>query len=112
MRLIDADALLKDTEDLKKSPWYLAGYISDQRRLGMKEGLDMASSCSKHATTIEAIPVEFIEAEIKRMEDEITHALIEYKHADGTIERMIARRASLEFTLAKWRAENGNAGKR
>lgn len=77
MKLIDVDALLKDIEDLKRSPWYLADYISDQRRLGMKEGLDMVSSCSRHAPTIEAIPVEFIEAEIDRMRLETQIAMSE-----------------------------------
>lgn len=58
MRLIDADALLKDIEDLKKSPWYLAGYISDERRLGIKEGLDMISSIIRHSPTSDAEPIK------------------------------------------------------
>ena len=56
-KLIDADVVLKDIEDLRMSPWYNANYLSEQRHLGMKEGLDMAEACVRYATEAEAIPV-------------------------------------------------------
>lgn len=60
MELIDAEVVLKDIEDLRKSPWYNADYLSEQTRFGMKEGLDMAGACVRYATEVEAIPVEWI----------------------------------------------------
>lgn len=60
MRLKDAEKLLTDIEALKKSPWFNADYISDERRLGMKEALDMISSIIRNSPTIDAVPVEFI----------------------------------------------------
>ena len=60
MSPIDKKNLLADLEELKKSPWFNADYISDERRLGMKEALDMMSSIISHSPTMDAIPVEFI----------------------------------------------------
>ena len=61
MELIDAEVVLKDIEDLRMSPWYNANYLSEQRHLGMKEGLDMADACVRYATEVEAIPISWIE---------------------------------------------------
>lgn len=61
MRLINADVVLKDIEDLRKSPWYNAKFLSDERRLGMKEGMDIVKDiCIQHGETIDAIPIEWI----------------------------------------------------
>ena len=61
MELIDAEVVLKDIEDLRMSPWYNAIYLSEQRQLGIKEGLDMADACVRYATEVEAIPISWIE---------------------------------------------------
>ena len=55
--------------------------------------------------TVDAVPVEFIEAEIKRMELEIDIAMSEAD--DETAERWITRKTTLEFVLEKWRSERG-----
>lgn len=57
MRPIDEKNLLADIEGLKKSPWFNADYISDERRLGMKEALDMMSSIIRNSPTIDAEPI-------------------------------------------------------
>ena len=61
-RLIDADKLLIDIEELKKSPWYNATYLSNERKIGMLEAMDMIeAACIRHGETVEAIPIEWIE---------------------------------------------------
>ena len=57
----------------------------------------------EEAPTVDAIPVSFIESEIKRMGLEIDIAMSEAN--DETAERWIIRKSTLEFTLEKWRAE-------
>lgn len=57
MRLTDADVVLADIDALKSSPWFKAEYISDERRLGIKEALDMMSSIIRHSPTIDAEPI-------------------------------------------------------
>ncbi len=61
MELIDAEVVLKDIEDLRMSPWHNAIYLSEQRQLGIKEGLDMVEACVRYATEVEAIPISWIE---------------------------------------------------
>lgn len=58
--------LLADIEELKKSPWFNADYISDERRLGMKEALDMMGSIIRNTPTMDAIPVEWIKKYMSR----------------------------------------------
>ena len=57
MRLTDANKLLADIEALKKSPLFNADYISDERRLGMKDALDMISSILRNSPTADTEPV-------------------------------------------------------
>lgn len=57
MRPIDEKNLIADIEGLKKSPWFNADYISDERRLGMKEALDMMSSIIRNSPTVDAEPI-------------------------------------------------------
>lgn len=59
MRLIDADAVLKDLDDLKKSPWY--HFDNPFVRQGMRECMEVVEeACIKDAPTVEAIPVEWL----------------------------------------------------
>ena len=52
MDLIERSALLKDLEDLKKSPWYNIGNPFIQQ--GMRECMDMIETqCIKKAPTVE-----------------------------------------------------------
>lgn len=58
MRLIDAEALIKDLPDLKKSPWANDQDISADRRFGISEALDMIKSIVRHdQPTVDAVPV-------------------------------------------------------
>lgn len=50
---------------------------------------------------VDAVPVEFIESEIKRMELELYIAMSE--DDDETAERWIIRKTTLELVLEKWR---------
>lgn len=63
MRLIDADAVLKDLDDLKKSPWY--HFDNPFVRQGMRECMEVVEeACIKDAPTVDAIPVEWIKEKI------------------------------------------------
>ena len=56
MRLIDADAVLKDLDDLKKSPWY--HFDNPFVRQGMRECMEVVEeACIKDAPTVDAEPV-------------------------------------------------------
>lgn len=85
MRLIDADTL--DIYDV--SPAY---------------GMTVMGTTEEDiwlAPTVEAIPVEYIEAEIKRMDDDINTAM-----NDGEpewAERSITRRTTLQMLVEMWR---------
>lgn len=58
-RLIEADAVLKDLDDLKKSPWY--HFDNPFVRQGMRECMEVVEeACIKDAPTVDAIPVEWI----------------------------------------------------
>lgn len=58
MRLIDADKLIDDLSDLKKSPWANEPWLSDQRKLGMREAIDMIQSIVRvDSQTVDAEPV-------------------------------------------------------
>lgn len=62
-RLIDADAVLKDLDDLKKSPWY--HFDNPFVRQGMRECMEVVEeACIKDAPTVDAIPVEWIKEKI------------------------------------------------
>lgn len=70
MRLIDADKLIKDLSDLRKSPWANMPYISADRKFGISEALDMIESIVRcEQPTIDAIPIEFIEKRVKAYGD-------------------------------------------
>ena len=87
MKLINTDVVLKDIEDLRKSPWYNAKFLSDERRLGMKEGMDMVrDACIQHSETVNAIPVEWIDQFVE-------------KH------RGYISRVTITWLLDDWRAE-------
>ena len=56
MRLIDADALLNDISDLKKSPWFHENYF-DHKNI-RKEAIEIVEQlCIDKAPTIDAVPV-------------------------------------------------------
>lgn len=60
MDLIERSELLKDLDDLKKSPWYNIDNPFIQQ--GMRECMDMLETqCIKKAPEVEAIPIEWIE---------------------------------------------------
>lgn len=68
MDLIKRSALLKDVEDLKKSPWYNIDNPFIQQ--GMRECMDMIETqCIKKAPTVDAIPVEYIERTMNRWKE-------------------------------------------
>ena len=55
-RLIDADALLNDISDLKKSPWFHENYF-DHKNI-RKEAIEIVEQlCIDKAPTIDAVPV-------------------------------------------------------
>lgn len=57
-RLIDADKAERDIEELRKSDWFNAPYLSKERKIGLSEAFDMIQSvCIKHAPTVDAEPV-------------------------------------------------------
>lgn len=71
-RLIDADAVLKDLDDLKKSPWY--HFDNPFVRQGMRECMEVVEeACIKDAPTVDAIPVEWIKQLIKKENIDIIH---------------------------------------
>ena len=58
-RLIDADALLNDISDLKKSPWFHENYF-DHKNI-RKEAIEIVEQlCIDKAPTIDAVPVETV----------------------------------------------------
>ena len=60
MDLIERSALLKDLEDLKKSPWYNIDNPFIQQ--GMRECMDMIETqCIKKAPAVDAIPISWLE---------------------------------------------------
>ena len=67
MRLIDADKLIKDLSDLRKSPWANMPYISADRKFGISEALDMIESIVRcEQPTIDAIPIQYILTTIRQ----------------------------------------------
>ena len=60
-RLIDADKAERDIEELRKSDWFNAPYLSKERKIGLSEAFDMIQSvCIKHAPPVDAIPVTWL----------------------------------------------------
>lgn len=60
-RLIDADKAERDIEELRKSDWFNAPYLTRERKLGLSEAFDMIQGvCIKHALPVDAIPVEWL----------------------------------------------------
>ena len=60
-RLIDADKAERDIEELRKSDWFNAPYLSKERKIGISEAFDMIQSvCIKYAPPVDAIPIEWI----------------------------------------------------
>ena len=55
------------------------------------------------APTIEAIPIEFIESDINRMQEEIQSAMRDGD--DDRAERMIIRQVTLQTLVEKWKPE-------
>jgi hypothetical protein len=72
MRLIDADAVLKDLDDLKKSPWY--HFDNPFVRQGMRECMEVVEeACIKDAPTVDALPYDYIlniEEELRKKANE------------------------------------------
>ena len=57
-RLIDADKLIDDLSDLKRSPWANTPCVSDERKLGIIEALDMIQSIVRvDSQTVDDEPV-------------------------------------------------------
>lgn len=72
MKLIDADKAERDIEELRKSDWFNAPYLSKERKIGLSEAFDMIQSvCIKHAPPVDAIPIEWIEFYISEIEDNV-----------------------------------------
>lgn len=92
MRPIDADAI--EYHMMAKEDWL--GCTVEDSEMAWKVDIDAMP-------TVEAVPVSFIESEIKRMELELYIAMSE--DDDETAERWIIRKTTLELTLAKWMAE-------
>ena len=64
MKLVDKDDILRDIEDLQKSPWFNDGHgaPSNERYFVRKEAVEIVRDmCVKVAPTIDAIPVEWLE---------------------------------------------------
>lgn len=97
MRLIDADGVLADIDALKSSPWFNAEYISDERRLGMKEALDMMSSIIRNSPTIGAIPVGFIFDKMSTINSEY----INIQRFIATEPESVERRIGIETNLLR-----------
>ncbi len=67
MILIDADKLIKDLSDLRKSPWANMPYVSADRKFGISEALDMIESIVRcEQPTVDAIPIEWIESQVDK----------------------------------------------
>lgn len=71
MRLIDADALLKEIEELKKSPWFNYGRGACNPLHGLylerKEAVEMVEDiCIKQAPTIKAFTLADIEEQYRK----------------------------------------------
>ena len=74
MRLVDKDDILKDIEDLQKSPWYNDGEdVESGRRLQYnirKEAVEIVRDmCVKVAPIIDAIPVEWMREKMNLADD-------------------------------------------
>lgn len=59
MRLVDADAVLKGIEDLKKSPWFKDGENGPYHAeyLARKEAVEIVCACIKGEKSVDAEPV-------------------------------------------------------
>lgn len=90
MDLIERSALLKDLEDLKRSPWYNIDNPFIQQ--GMRECMDMIETqCIKKAPEVEAIPIEWIEQygrenwyDFGTQHNAITEMLKAWREKDGS----------------------------
>lgn len=100
MRLIDADALIKDLSDLKKSPWANDQDISADRRFGISEALDMIKSIVRcDQPTVDAVPVEMIRKRIDALK-EVADA--EFELNGGYVGSAFSMVCSLEGMLREW----------
>lgn len=85
MRLIDADDLLKEIEELKKSPWFnngRGGCVLHGLYLERKEAVEMVEDiCIKQAPTIKTFTLENIEAQYRKgLEKGLEESLEEREH--------------------------------
>ena len=90
MRLIDADAI--EYHMMAKEDWL--GCTVEDSEMVWKADIDSMP-------TVEAVPVSFIESEIKRMDDDINTAM-----NDGEpewAERSITRQTTLQMLVEMWR---------
>ena len=73
MNLVDKDDILKDIEDLQKSPWFNDGHgaPSNERYFIRKEAVEIVRDmCVKVAPIVDAIPVEWLIKRCIRADDE------------------------------------------
>lgn len=96
MRLIDADALMDKL--------LLTAVIADDN--GVEEEYYFSKDLIQKASTVEAIPIEFIEERLKHLNDMIEYEMNEQGDYDG---RAMHGYAELKYLLLEWRNENGKA---
>lgn len=103
MRLIDADKAERDIEELRKSDWFNAPYLTRERKLGLSEAFDMIQGvCIKHAPTVDAVPVSYIQQRIDHLQDIADFAL---DSNGGYIESANSSLYELKLLLSRWKAE-------
>lgn len=100
MRLINADKLIDDLSDLKRSPWANEPWLSDPQKLGILEAIDMIQSIVRvDSQTVDAVPISFIE---KRIEQLKSHADYEFEANGGYAGGSQYRLWELECLLDAW----------
>lgn len=102
MDLIERSALLKDLDDLKKSPWYNTGNPFIQQ--GMRECMDMIETqCIKKALAEDAIPVEWIQRKIDMLEQNMDSGLPEDAMFAQLHELVSLKRLVTDWEKEKWK---------
>ena len=105
MNLVDKDDILKDIDDLQKSPWYNDGVdVESGRRLQYnirKEAVEIVRDiCIKVAPIVDAIPVEWL----RQKQDEAYKAVY---YCGGNVERNAEIMSAIRTVLELWEKEQG-----
>jgi len=103
MKLIDADKAERDIEELRKSDWFNAPYLSKERKIGLSEAFDMIQSvCIKHAPTVDAVPVSYIQDRIYSLQ-----SLAEYEMEanGGYVGKVHTEVYALRALINYWKGE-------